>query len=240
MFNLYLKLEDVPEALREHYKLIEGKYVPEISDDHPLKLNNVKLLNEKTAAETKAGGLESTNTSLKADLESAKAHSLPRGHRAVPVAEVEAMEKLKEHGTATEIATKLTEHTTLKADAAQRAKQDVHKQVAAQLGYNEAAFLQLPNLPDMELREVNGKKSVIVKVKDGESFVEKPASEFVESNYAPLLPALKAKTETTVPTTGGGGGNQTADPFQWARDFGKNWNESKPATDVKAAFGITG
>ena len=49
---------------------------------------------------------------------------ISRGHRAVPVAEVDAMAALKEHGTAAEIATKLAEHKTLKEESTTRARQD--------------------------------------------------------------------------------------------------------------------
>src|SRR5690349_14068939 len=148
MLKIYNTLEEVPDGLKEHYKLIDGKAVPEVADEHPLIVNNRKLLNEKTAAETKASTLETANAGLKADLESAKAHSLPRGHRAVPVSEVEAMEKLKEHGNATEIVSKLTEHKTLKEESDLRAKQDSLRAVAKELGYNPDAFAKLPNLPE--------------------------------------------------------------------------------------------
>jgi hypothetical protein len=236
MLKTYEKLEDVPEALREHYKLIEGRYVPEIGDDHPVKVNNVKLLNEKTAAETKAAGLETANSGLKADLESAKSHSLPRGHRAVPVADIEAMEKLKEHGTASEIVAKLTEHKTLSGKVAQTERTDNLRKAAAVLGYNEAAFLLLENLPNMEVREKDGKKSVVALVKDGDKVVEKVATEYVEATYAPLLPALRAKTETQVPSTGVTT-SPTADPFKWAQDYAKQYTEqSTPVADPFKAF----
>src|SRR5687767_5299063 len=110
MLKTFEKLEDVPEALREHYKLIQGKYVPELSDDHPVLSTNKNLLNEKNAAEAKAATLETKVTSLTADLESAKAGGVPRGHKVVTNAEAEAITTLKEHGSATEIVTKLTEH----------------------------------------------------------------------------------------------------------------------------------
>ena len=198
MLKIYDKLEDVPEALREHYKLINGKYVPEISDDHPVKTNNVQLLNEKTAAETKAGSLETENTRLKADLESAKSHSLPRGHKAVPTAEVEAMEALKAHGTATEIVAKLGEHKTLKEESETRKATDHLKKVAKALGYNEEAFALIQGLPEFEIRTVDSKETVIAKIKGENNVVtEKPAAEFIESapTIAPLLPALKVKTD---------------------------------------------
>lgn len=238
MLTIYNTLAEVPEALREHYKLIEGKYVPEVSDDHPVKLNNVKLLNEKTTAETKASGLETANAGLKADLESAKAHSLPRAHRAVPVAEVEAMEKMKEHGTATEITAKLTEHKTLKDESIKRKQEDSNRLVAKELGFNTDAFLQLTNLPEFEIKEAGGKKTVIAKVKDGDNTVEKPAKEFIESTYAPLMPALQAKAGVELPVGGGSGGEGGGkDPYQWARDYGKAYvDNNQPIADTFAEF----
>lgn len=238
MLTIYNTLAEVPEALKEHYKLIEGKYVPEISDDHPIKANNVKLLNGKTAAETKASGLETANAGLKADIESAKAHSLPRGHRAVPVAEVEAMEKMKEHGTATEITTKLTEHKMLKDESLKRKTDDNNRLAAKELGYNPDAFLQLTNLPEFEIKDVGGKKSVIAKVKDGETVTEKPAKEYIESTYAPLMPALQAKPGVELPVGGGSGSEGSGqDPYQWAKDFGKSYVEqNQPVGDAFTEF----
>lgn len=201
MLKNFDKLEDVPEALREHYKLIDGKYVPEVSDDHPVKVNNVKLLNEKTVTETKANGLETQVATLKTDLESAKSHSLPRGHKAVLTAEAEAMEQLKAHGTATEIAIKLTEHKTLKEESDTRKTQDHLREVAKVLEYSPEAFALLPNLPEFEIRDsADGKKVVIAKVKDGQTVTEKPAKELIESapQYAPLLPALKVSTDSST------------------------------------------
>src|ERR1051326_2573308 len=202
MFKVYDKLEDVPEGQREHYKLIGGMWVPEVSEDHPVLVNNRTLLNEKTAAETKASGLETKVTGLTADLESAKATSLPRGHRAVPVAEVEVMNAIKEHGTPQEITAKLSEHKTLKEESDARARQDKLREVAKELGYdNVDAFIRLPNLPEFEVREKDGKKTVIAKVKEGSSIVEKPAQEFIESSpdIAPFLPALKTKSGVYAP-----------------------------------------
>lgn len=202
MLKTYDSRDAIPEGLREHYKQIGDKWVPEISDDHPVKLNNVQLLNEKTTAETKAAGLESANASLKADLESAKSHSLPRGHVAVPKAEVEALETLKTHGTAAEIATKLTEHKDLSEKVAKSERDAQLRLVAKELGYdNVEAFVLLPDLPEFEIREIAGKKSVIAKVKDGANIVEKPAAEFIESSplNAPFVPVLRTKGGVHVP-----------------------------------------
>lgn len=201
MLKLYSILDDVPEALREHYKLIEGKYVPEITDDHPVKVNNVQLLNEKNAAETKAAGLETelsqaktALTGAQADLVSAKAGGLPRGHVAVPKADAELLEQVKAQGG--DAVAKLTEYTTLKEDSERRTRENHLRKVAKVLGYdNEEAFVRLPGLPELEIRTVAGKETVIAKVKDGDSDVEKPAQEFIESSteIAPFLSALKTQ-----------------------------------------------
>lgn len=241
MLKVYDKLEDVPEALREHYKLIEGRYVPEVSDDHPVKVNNVKLLNEKNSAETKASTLETANAGLKADLESAKGSSVPRGHVVVTKAEAEALTTLKDHGTATEIVTKLTEHKTLSEKVAKQERDDNLKLVAKELGYNNVdAFIRLPNLPDFEIRGEGDKRTVIAKVKDGDKVVERPAMEFIESSadIAPFLPALK--TGEGVSVHGSTGGSQTQpDPFAAAREWGKQYNEAnKPAASLAERFGL--
>ena len=233
MLKVYNSLDEVPEALREHYKLIEGKYVPEISDDHPVKLNNTKLLNEKTTAETKAAGLQ-------ADLDSAKASNLPRGHIAVPKADAELLEKYKPLGTPDELATAKTERDTLKETETKRQRQDNNRLVAKELGYNVEAFDKLPDLPEFEIREKDGKKSVVAKVTEGDKVVEKAAKDYVESSYAPLLPALQAKQGVQVPANGSGAGSQPADQFQAARDFGTQYNETRKGqtSDLEARFGL--
>lgn len=200
MLKSYDSRDAVPEGLREHYKQVGDRWVPDISDDHPVKLESVKLLNDKTAAETKAVALEADNKKLNSDLESAKTHSLPRGHRAVPAVEVEAMEKLKEHGTAAEIVTKLTEHKTLSEKVAKQETDARNREVAKALGYeNVDAFVMLPNLPDFENKPTNGKDNWVAKIKEGENVVEKPAQEHIEASYAPFMASLKAKGGVSVP-----------------------------------------
>ncbi len=234
MFKIYDKLEDVPEAQREHYKLIGGKYVPDLSEDHPVLVNNKTLLNEKNAAETKASGLETTVTTLKGDLESAKASSLPRGHRAVTIAEADAIATLKEHGTGAEILTKLTEHKTLKEEVAQRKRQDGLRAVAKELGYNADAFVLLQGLPDFEIREKDGKKTVIAKVKEGDTVTEKSAQEYIEgsASFAPFLPALKTQSSgIPVPGQSRDSGNPPGNFYSDIRETVKQSEEA--ATKAK-------
>jgi hypothetical protein len=243
MLKNYTKLEDVPEALRGEYKLHNGLYIPDIADDHPINVENRTLTTAKQAAEAKAVNLQADVVAAKADAEAAKhANTIPRGHRAVPNADVELLEKYRPLGTPDELTAKVTEHKTFKEQVDKQTRENNLRLVAKELGYdNVDAFIRLPNLPDFEIRDKDGKKTVIAKVKDGETVTEKPAAEFMESStdHAPFLGALKTATGVTVhgssSTTASGG----KDPFEWAREFGKNWNESRPQTDVAAAFGIT-
>lgn len=237
MLKIYTKLDDVPEELRPHYKLVDGRYQPDLSDDHPVLIHNKKLLSEKSADTALVKELE-------ADVEAAKSTSLPRGHVAIPKADAQLIEDARALGPIADVKVKLAEHETLKAESVKRQREDNLRLVAKELGYdNVEAFVRLPGLPEFEVREKDGKKTVVAKVKEGENVVERPAIEFMESNadIAPFLGALKTKNEgTAVSTAGAGsGGNQNNDPFKSSREFGKQWNESRPSTDVKAAFGIT-
>lgn len=233
MLKIYSTLDEVPEGLREHYKKSDGRYVPDLSDDHPVVAHNKTLLSEKSTATAKVKELE-------ADIEASKDKHLQRGQVAVAKADAELIDKYKPLGTPDELTAMKTEHGTLKSDLDKRKRQDAHTVAAKELGYNVDAFLKLPDMPELEVREKDGKKSVVAKVKDGENTVEKDAKEFIEANYAALMPALTVKAGVQVPVTGGEGlDSQGGDPFKWARDFGKNYNESQPKSDVKAAFGIT-
>jgi len=236
MLKTYDKLDDVPEALREHYKLIQGRYVPELSDDHPVLVTNKTLLNEKNAVEAKVG-------ELTADLESAKASGLPRGHVAVTKAEGELLNEVKQLGKIEDIKATLAEHETLKTDLATRKRADTLRSVAGDLGYNPDAFVLLPNLPDFESRDSKDGKKWFAKVKDDKGVVtERLANEFIEGsdNLKPLLPALKATdSNVQVPGSGSGAGGGGKDPFASAKEFAKNWNESaKAGTDVESRFGV--
>lgn len=234
MLKIYTKLDDVPEALREHYKLSDGRYVPDLSDDHPVLIHNKKLLSEKSEATEKV-------TELEADIEEAKRTSIPRGHVAVIKADAELLGKYKVLGEPDALTSTLTEHKTLKEESVRHAREASLRAAAKELSYNEDAFIRLPNLPDFEIREKGGKKTVIALVKDGDKITEKPATEYIEASadIAPFLPALKAAKGVTVHGSSSTEGGKGVDPFASARDFAKQWNESRPATDVAAAFGIT-
>lgn len=237
MLKIYNTLDEVPEALREHYAKVDGKYVPQLSDDHPVLTHNKKLLSEKSEATAKVAEIQ-------ADLDQAKQHSVPRGHVAVAKADSDLLDKYKALGKTPEELTAIqTEHGTMKQDTEKRAREDNLRLVAKELNYQPEAFILLPNLPEFEIRDgKDGKKQVIAKPRDDKGVVtEKLATEFIESSptIAPLLPALKTTEGVRVHTSPAGVGTESTDPFAWAREYGKQHNEaSKPAGDIFESFNI--
>ena len=233
----YSKADDIPEGLRSEYKQSGSVWVPDLAEDHPVLALNKTLKQEKEVEEAKVKKLR---TDLDDALEAGKSSGVPRGQALVAKADAEAIEKYKALGTVDELTAIKTEHGTLKETEAKRVTEDLNRKVAKELGYNPDAFLQLTNLPEFEIREKDGKKSVVAKVKEGETVVEKVAKELVESTYAPLLPALTAKPGVQVPANGSGNDSQPASQFQSARDYAKQYNDSKAAgqSDIESRFGL--
>lgn len=237
MLKIYNTLEEVPEALREHYVKSDGKYIPQLSDDHPVLVHNKTLLTEKANATNKVRELE-------ADLAATSEKSVPRGHVAVPKADADSLSKYKEHGTPDEVAAKLTEHGTLKSDLDKRKRDDSLRQVSKALGFNEEAFIRLPNQPEFISKPGKDGKTVewFAQIKDEKGVItEKPAKEFVESSadIAPFLPSLKTTAATQVEIPGGQMSTQPSagDPFAWAKNWAKNYTqESQPVGDTFKAF----
>jgi len=236
MLKIYNTLDEVPEALREHYVKSDGKYVPQLSDDHPVLVHNKTLLTEKANATNKVRELE-------ADIAAASEKSVPRGHVAVPKADADLLSKYKEHGTPDEVTTKLTEHGTMKADLDKRKRDDSLRQASKALGFNEEAFIRLPNLPEFISKSGKDGKTVewFAQVKDDKGVItEKPAKEFVEASpdITPFLPSLKAETKQ-VELPGGQMSTQppSSDPFAWAKNYAKTYVEqSQPVGDPFKAF----
>lgn len=233
--KIYDKLDDVPEGLRAEYKQSGNKYVPDLSDDHPVLVLSKTLKQEKEVEEAKVKRLRSD---LDDALEAAKTSGVPRGQALVAKADAELIDKFKALGKIEDVQAKLTEHEALKVEADKRKTDDNNRAAAKELGYNAEALLLLKNLPEFEVRDKDGKKTVVVKIKDGENIVEKPAKEFIEATYAASMPALTAKAGVELPVGGGSGGEGSGqDPFKWARDFGKQYAEqSKPVADPYKAF----
>lgn len=237
--KIYDKLDDVPEALRGEYKQSGSRWVPDLSEDHPVLVLNKTLKQEKEVEEAKVKKLR---TDLDDALEAAKTSGAPRGQALVAKADADALNGYKALGTVDELKTKITEHSTLKESETRRAREDKQRLVAKELGYdNVDAFLLLPDLPDFEIRDgKDGKKSVIALVKDGDKVTEKPATEFLESSprHAPLLPALK--TTSGVKVHGTSSSSTTAAPgeqFAWAKSFAADYGKNNtPTTDLAKAW----
>ena len=241
MLKIYDKQDDIPEGLRSEYRQSGNKWVPDLSEDHPVLVLNKTLKQEKEVVEARAKKL---SNDLDDALEAAKTSGVPRGQSLVAKADAEALNGYKALGTVDEITAKVAEHKTLKEDSEKRAREDKQRLVAKELGFdNPDAFILLSDLPDFDIRDKDGKKSVIALVKDGDKVIEKPALEFLESSprHAPLLPALKTKPAgITVNATGSttqqtGNGN---DPYAGAKAFADSWNKQAAAgTDVASRFG---
>lgn len=237
MLKIYDSLEAVPEGLRSEYKKSDGKYVPDLSEDHPVLVHNRTLLTEKTNATNKVKELES-------DIAAASEKSIPRGHVAVPKADADLLAKYKEHGTPDEVAAMKTEHATLKDRDTKRTREDSLRQVSKALSYNEEAFTRLPNLPDFISKPGKDGKTVewFAQVKDDKGVItEKPAKEFVESSgdIAPFMAALKVTGQQGVQLPGSAMtvNPPAGDPFAWAKSFSESYvKESQPVADPFKAF----
>lgn len=236
MLKIYNTLEEVPEALRSEYIKSDGKYVPHLSDDHPVLVHNKSLLGEKATATARVKELE-------ADIAAASEKSIPRGHVAIPKADADLLSKYKEHGTPDEVATKLTQAKTDAEQIATNKRSESLRQVAKALSYNEDAFTRLPSLPDFISKPAKDGKSVewFAQVKDDKGVItEKPAKEFVESSadISPFMASLKAtQRQVEVP-----GGQMTTpppsgDPFAWAKSFADDYSKNNtPAANLTEAF----
>lgn len=199
MLKPYDKPEDIPDELKDHYSRREdGKYHADIPDEHPAVKHNAKLLSEKTAAETKAKDLET-------QLESAKASGLPRGTVAVPKAEHELLEVVKEAGITKpeEFNTLKTEHADFKTKAEAAEGEKHADKVAEAMGWDkEKTRLLVPAVYDLSQVQVRdakgGKQEAVAKVKqqDG-SFIEKPFNEVAtgDAKLAALIPVLTGQQQ---------------------------------------------
>lgn len=126
-FAVFNKYEEIPEALgRDNYRQgKDGKWYPQVTDDHPL----VKKKNE----------LLTTNTTLTADKVSLEGKVVPNGSRVVPLADFTLLENIKALGVPTDqIVTRIQKYPDLE-------KKEI--EAARVTNYAEAAkFLKYPNV----------------------------------------------------------------------------------------------
>lgn len=234
MLKIYNTLDEVPEALREHYIKSDGRYVPQLSDDHPVLTHNKTLLSEKATATAKVKELE-------ADIAAASEKSLPHGHVAVKKADAALLDQYKAHGTPDEVSTKLTEHKSLSEEVAKSKRDQSLRQLAKDHGYNEDAFIRLPGLPEFTSRAgKDGKTEWFAQIKDEKGVItEKPAKEFIEASpdIKPFMPSLAQKPAGVQVPGSVMATSPTGDPFKWATDFANNYvKESQPVADPFKEF----
>lgn len=219
----YESLEAIPENQRGAYVQKDNRYVlDDLDAAHPVLITNRDLKAEKQQ-------IQSEVESLRADLASAKANSLPRGHVAVVKAEAEALDRIKAKGTVEQAVAQLDEYPALKSEI-EGGKREKHlHSVAETLAYEPEAFTRLHGLPEFELRDVTdaaGKvtKQAIAKIKDANGVItERPAKEFIEghADYKPFLVALapqKQGTPANFGPSGGQGPKNIVDDFIKERD----------------------
>lgn len=228
----YSNQDEIPENLRGAYVLSGGKWiVDELDKDHPIVAKREELLTENSSQKRKITRLENEKGTLESEV-------LPDGHVAILKADAELVEKVKPFGTSTEIVTKLTEHKTLKEESETRKRSDHLTEVAKVLGYTPEAFVRLQGLPDFDIREKDGQKQVVAKVKENGVVTEKPATEFIESHadFAPFLPALKTSNNgIRVPGSGAGSSAPQKDMFTQIRDRAKA-KQKQSETDLHPMF----
>lgn len=245
MLKTYNSLDEVPEALREHYVMKGGRVVPEVSQDHPLVVNNVTLKTEKAEAERQRD--EANRKKGEAETALASANVLPRGHKAVPNADAELLEAVKANGltTADDIKRAAESVTTLRT----REKQDALREEAKKHGYDPEKVVALEDrFPEPLYRDVteNGKteRRAYFKVKDGEREVERTFLEHLssDSKLKPLGDSLKASGGgTRVHGTAAGGGSAAQTVYdrhvkEVEEKYGKG--DGKPRQTWQQSLGI--
>lgn len=238
MLKIYNTHDEVPEADRQHYVKSDGKYVPQLSDDHPVLVHNRQLLGEKATATARVKELE-------ADIATASEKSIPRGHVAIAKADADLLVKYKEHGTPEEVGAKLTQAKTDAEQIAANKRTESLRQVSKALGFNEEAFTRLPSLPDFISKLGKDGKTVewFAQIKDDKGVItEKPAKEFIESSQdiAPFMASLKTTNQQSgveLPGSSMTVNPPSSDPFAWAKSFSENYvKESQPVADPFKAF----
>lgn len=184
MFKTYNTLAEVPEADREHYVKNEktGKYVPEVSDDHPLVVNSATLLNEKKTAEQKQREAEQA-------LESAKTNGLPRGHVAVSKADADLLAEIKGLGDVAAIKEAVTKYPEAKGELEKVEREKTYDLAADSLGFtNKEAFKAAARAHKLQIEMKDEKENgkTVQKPYVG----DKSLSDFIEAT--PDLKALES------------------------------------------------
>lgn len=226
---IFDKLEDIPEADRGDYNLVTSngspnfnKYVLDLDPQHPVAIKNTELVTEKSKLEAPLlAQIQQKDTEIARvtnELNTAKATTLPAGHVAIPVSEVQVLNEVKALGDIKTVKEKLAEHGTLKANQEQQAIKEKLTEIAERNGMEPNAFVQLATVEKLapeafetrEIADAKGEKVKhdFVKSKDA-SGVEKTLAigDYVKesSTFKPFLGSLylsdEDKKKVKIPAT---------------------------------------
>lgn len=215
--SIYLKIDEIPEGDRQHYKKIADRYVLELDGEHPVQAQVTTITEEKRAELAKVNQRAATAEVEVQTLKTQAANqpTLPSGHVAVPADEAKLLDSVKELGEGSDvkakvenIKTKLTEHANLTTENATLKKTEVLRSVADS-GINgkklKVSVLQTLDTQagglTYEERDVsvteNGKTTTqkVWHVKDSNKWV--PLSEYSETHWKDFGPALTAEAVAT-------------------------------------------
>jgi hypothetical protein len=223
----YTDESQVPPELKDFYAERNGKYEPQVDGVDSvsgLLAKNTELLGKVSGHATEISGKDAEIQRLSGQLANASNSTIPRGHVAVPSAKAALLEQYEPLGTPDELKTIKTEHGTYKAESEATKREKHLRAVARASGYDEEAFIRLPELPEFELRDSdekdeqgNPKKQAVAKIKGADNVItEKPIKQWLETSeqHKPLLPALLVQKQTNgtpLPSHGAGGGSDSED-----------------------------
>lgn len=224
----YATEAEVPTERKADYVPKDGRYVLDVEgfdNIDSVLAKNTELVGKVNGHAADVSAKDAEITRLKSDL--AGANIVPRGHKAVPNADAELLEKVKAEGvtTAEAFAALKTKHDELTKTEGVRARQDLMRELAKAAGYDpEKAALLLADNPDvpeqLEFRDgQNGKKEAWAKVKGaGDTLEAKPWADVVKGSekLSALVPSLAANSGgTRVPgSTGGAGSSSQTNPAE--------------------------
>lgn len=228
----YATEAEVPTEHKADYVLRGGRYVLDIEgveNVDGLLSKNTELLGKVSGHAAELSTKDAEINRLTGELTQARtAPTLQSGQRAVSKGDAELVEAVKAEGldTIEKVKTLKTEHGNYKttAEAATAAKHA--EEVGTVMGWDKEktarTATKVYDFSTLEVREADGKKTVVAKVKTAENqFVEKPFAEVVKSTaeLSDLLPSLTANgsTGTRVPGSTGGGGSAAKNEFDEIR-----------------------
>lgn len=214
----YTTEAEVPTEHKADYVPKGGRYVLDVEgfdNIDSVLAKNSELLGTHTTDRAEITRLTGEVTRLGSELTAAQASALPRGKRAVDIADAELADAVKAKGVTTAEAFNALhkEHGEYKTTAEEATATKHAAEVAVAMGWDKDKAARLVpkhyDLSTVELRDgKDGKKEAVAKVKqaDGTTFVEKPFADVVKATpeLLDLTPLLTGKTGPVIATQGVG------------------------------------